>query len=266
MQITEADYPLIRRLEAASFRSFPSTVTHFNGTWAIRLTRCHPAKRLNSINPLDPGDTWDIEQRIKQETRRFDKFGRRLVFRLTPLAGQKLVSHLDLHDWQSFDETTVMQLDLRRVNLDDAMDQLPFRDTKRWVDAFYNIENANSPSSSGKTASGLVEVIESIPAQTGLFLHETIASGPACALRAVSDSNWVGLFDIVTNTKNQRQGLATHLIFSALQWAHNNGATSAWLQVLTANHRAISLYKSIGFKPVYRYIYIAAQNKMAAMV
>ena len=58
-------------MEAVAFRSFPATTTYFDGTWAIRLTAGHPAKRLNSVNPLDPSDTANLAERIDEAGRRF---------------------------------------------------------------------------------------------------------------------------------------------------------------------------------------------------
>ena len=48
--------PIVRRFEAAGFRAWPAAAVHYDGTWVMRLTAGHPAKRLNSVNPLDPGD------------------------------------------------------------------------------------------------------------------------------------------------------------------------------------------------------------------
>ena len=59
------DLGQVRRMEAVAFRSFPATTTYFDGTWAIRLTAGHPAKRLNSVNPLDPSDIAHMDERIE---------------------------------------------------------------------------------------------------------------------------------------------------------------------------------------------------------
>lgn len=54
----------IRQIEAVGFRAWPAASVHYDGSWAIRMTACHPSKRLNSVNPLDPGDTDNMEQRV----------------------------------------------------------------------------------------------------------------------------------------------------------------------------------------------------------
>ncbi|MBL8583587.1 MAG: GNAT family N-acetyltransferase, partial [Rhizobiaceae bacterium] len=50
----------VRRLEAAGFRAWPAATVAYDGAWLVRLTAAHPAKRLNSVNPLDPGDVGNL--------------------------------------------------------------------------------------------------------------------------------------------------------------------------------------------------------------
>ncbi len=83
----KAGLSTVRRFEAAGFRAWPASAVHYDGTWVVRLTAGHPAKRLNSVNPLDPGDVHDLPERIMRAGRRFDAYGRPLTFRLSPLAG-----------------------------------------------------------------------------------------------------------------------------------------------------------------------------------
>jgi len=254
MQITAADYPALRRLEAVSFRSYPAATTRFNGTWAIHLTPNHPAKRLNSVSPLDPEDGWRIKKRLAEEIDRFEEFGRPVIFRITPLAPRQLIEHMDHLGWVGFDETVVMSVDLQDPRLarelDKATNQLPFADTAGWVDAVIKMDGR-----SDTLKMGLIEVVNSIASQTGLFLLENEDHQPASALRAVISGDLIGLFNMVTNIQHQRRGLASSLIYSALQWARYKGAKRAWLQVLSNNETAISLYKTIGFTEFYRYLY-----------
>ncbi|RUZ52936.1 GNAT family N-acetyltransferase, partial [Mesorhizobium sp. M7A.F.Ca.US.003.02.2.1] len=113
---------IVRRYEAAGFRAWPAAAVHYDGTWVVRLTAGHPAKRLNSVNPLDPGDIQHIADRIGRASRRFDAYGRPLTFRMSPLSGPDLASHLDHEGWSRFDESLVMRLPLADAQLDAAMD------------------------------------------------------------------------------------------------------------------------------------------------
>ncbi|TIU67536.1 MAG: GNAT family N-acetyltransferase, partial [Mesorhizobium sp.] len=91
----------VRRYEAAGFRAWPAAAVHYDGTWVVRLTAGHAAKRLNSVNPLDPGDTQHIAERIGRASRRFEAYGRPLTFRISPLSGPVLSKHLDSEGWSS---------------------------------------------------------------------------------------------------------------------------------------------------------------------
>ena len=248
--MTMIDLPKIRRFEAVSFRSFPSTATHYDGTWAIRLTAGHPAKRLNSINPLDPDDRLDLESRIAIAHHRFESFGRPLVFRLTPLAPDLLQSLLVEKKWQAYEESVVMAVDLTKIDMKNVRDQLALQDIGRWVDAFIELSDAER-----SLKPGLSEIIGATQPATGLFLSADKNEVPACVVRCVHDRDLAGVFDLVTHKNSLRQGYALNTLYSALLWATRLGARTGWLQVVAENKPAITLYETIGFKEIYKYCY-----------
>ncbi|MEM7290398.1 MAG: GNAT family N-acetyltransferase [Pseudomonadota bacterium] len=239
----------IRRLEAVSFRSFPATSTYYDGTWAIRLTAGHPAKRLNSVNPLDPFDHASIDARLELAKRRFESFGRPLVFRQSPLAPVELERLLDDRGWDRFDESVVMMLDLELLDFSDVVDTVPIKDPGYWVDAFLDLS-----SEAMSTKPGLVEVISSIKPIGGMFL-KSVEGEPAAAVRCVHDNDLAGIFDLVTGQAFKRMGHAKRLVCSTLKWAKIAGARHAWLQVVAENKAAFDLYSTLGFYELYRYSY-----------
>jgi ribosomal protein S18 acetylase RimI-like enzyme len=240
---------VVRRLEAAGFRAWPAASVEYHGTWAVRLTPGHPAKRLNSVNPLDPADTADLERRIAYVARRFDAVARPLTFRLSPLAGAALPQHLDAAGWSRFDESMVMQLDLDRIDLGSAIDQIPLKDIRRFVTAALAVRCADR-----SLRAGLTGVISSIEPVAGLFVLES-GERPVASLISVHHRELAGLFEIATHPAEQRRGHARRLILSALKWARQRGARRAWLQVETSNAAALALYRALGFAEVYRYHY-----------
>ncbi|MCJ8307835.1 MAG: GNAT family N-acetyltransferase [Hyphomicrobiales bacterium] len=247
--------PVVRRLEAVSFRSWPATNTVFDGTWAIRLTAGHPSKRVNSVNPLDRGDQADLKNRIARAAHRFQSFGRPLVFRQSPLAPPQLDNLFDAQGWRRFDETRVMVLRLRDAQLDRAVSQLPLKDVGRWIDqciAMGSIAQTVKP--------GLSELIGLVEGEVGLFLTEDDAGVPLAAAMAVRFGDLIGLFEVVSNPDKRRQGLARRIIRSAMLWGYEHGARQAWLQVVAENDAAIRLYESEGFSEVYSYAYRQAPD------
>ena len=215
----------VRRFEAAGFRAWPASAVHYDGTWVVRLTAGHPAKRLNSVNPLDPGDVHDLPERIMRAGRRFDAYGRPLTFRLSPLAGRTLTRHLENDGWTEFGESIVMRLDLDDEAVHGAMDQIPMKDMSRFVGAAMETQAADPA-----LRPGLSEVIGAIQPDAGLF-------------------------EVATAAAERGKGHGRRLLLSALKWARLRGARHAWLQVEADNFAARRLYDTLGFTELYRYHY-----------
>ncbi len=245
----------VRRLEAVSFRSWPAATTSYDGTWAIRLTAGHPSKRVNSVNPLDRADHSDLEIRIARAARKFQGFGRPLVFRQSPLAPPELENILDARGWRRFDETRVMTLDLENANLAGAVDQLPLQDVGRWID-----QSAAMDSFSASVKPGLSELIGQVQGDVGLFLLEDGNGNPLSAAMAVRFGDLVGLFEIVSNPDLRGLGFGRRVLKNALLWAREHGARQAWLQVVAENTAANNLYEYEGFEEIYRYAYRQAPD------
>ncbi|WP_271897334.1 GNAT family N-acetyltransferase [Candidatus Phyllobacterium onerii] len=239
----------IRQFEAVGFRSWPASSVHYDGSWAIRMTASHPSKRLNSVNPLDPGDTNNLEQRVARAAQRFRAYGRPAIFRQSPLAPEALDQYLEELGWARFDESMVMVVDLANVDLSDALDQIPLKDIGRFIDAALQVQEDNAA-----LKPGLFEVINAIRPSKGLFVIEEGAVPVSTAI-CVQDGALAGLFNIGTAANRRRVGLGRTIIKSALKWALQHGAKKAWLQVEIANTGAIALYERMGFNEAYRYAY-----------
>ena len=245
----------VRRMEAVSFRSFPSTSTYFDGTWAIRLTAGHPAKRLNSINPLDPSDYAGLERRLELAERRFSNFGRPLVFRQSPLAPRQLETMLDRLGWKRFEESIVMVLDLYDHDYTGFNGWEQELEVGKWVDTYLALSAEDAD-----RKPGLVEVIGSIEPNSGMFTRMHEAENVA-AVRCVQDNDLAGIFDMVTGSEHRKQGHARELVGGALKWAKLSGARHAWLQVVADNQAALNLYEAFGFQELYRYAYRKAPSQ-----
>lgn len=239
----------VRRYEAAGFRAWPASSVVYDGTWVVRLTAGLPAKRLNSVNPLDPADAVNLADRIARAARRFEAYGRPLTFRLSPLAGTILPAHLDSEGWTVFGESVVMRRTLDTGMLDDVIHQIPLKDIARFIAATLKV-HALDPA----MRPGLSEVIGSIEPEAGLFVLEEGATPVATAV-CVHDGDLAGLFEVATEPARRRNGHGRRIVLAALKWARMRGAKEAWLQVEADNARAIDLYRGLGFEDVYRYHY-----------
>ena len=243
------DLATVRRFEAVGFRAWPATSVHYDGAWAVRLTAGHPAKRLNSVNPLDPSDDSNLKERIARAARRFAAYGRPLTFRLSPLAAGRIADHLDAEGWSRFSESLVMRAPLEEAMVRDAMDQIPLQDMGRFIGAAIAIRSLDPA-----LRPGLSEVISSIQPEAGLFVLEQ-GGVPVSTAICVQDGDIAGLFEVATDERQRGKGYGRRLLLSALKWAHARGARGTWLQVEADNAPAIGLYRSMGFEEAYRYHY-----------
>lgn len=239
----------VRRFEAAGFRAWPATSVHYDGAWAVRLTGGHPARRLNSLNPLDPGDDANLTERIARARRKFGAYGRPVTFRMSPLAPRKLAAHLDAEGWQTFSESLVMRAPLSDALVADALHQIPLKDMGRFIGAAIAIGNLDPV-----LRPGLSEVISLIEPSAGLFVNEGDGRPVSTAI-CVRDGELAGLFEVATDAGERGKGNARRTVLSALKWARSSGARTAWLQVEASNEVAIGLYRSLGFTETYRYHY-----------
>ena len=239
----------VRRLEASGFRNWPASSVHFDGTWAVRLTAGHKAKRLNSVNPLDPADVGNLDERIARISRRFDAYGRPLVFRISPLAGETLSRHLDTEGWLHFSESLVITANLASMEIDNARDQLPLRDIGRFLDGAMAVRKLD-----GSVRAGLSEIIGAIGGNAGLFLTES-GNAPVSTAICVQDGDLAALFEVATAATERHKGLGRAVVKSALKWAKLRGASRAWAQVEADNAPARALYRSLGFEDAYSYHY-----------
>ena len=254
MATTEAErlkrFAVVRRLEAAGFRAWPASSTHYDGTWAVRLTQSFPARRLNSVNPLDPSDHTDIELRVARAGERFAAAGRPLIFRQSPLAPPELVAHLDAKGWAREGETIVFKADLTRIDLSKAIDRIPIRDGERYLEASLKVHGR--PES---LREGLWQVLSAIRPSTAFFVREEPEDEPVAVALAITDNDLAGILDVAVAPAMRRRGIALDLIRTALRHSAHRGARTGWLQVEADNEAGLALYRGLGFEEAYRYVY-----------
>ena len=76
----------------------------------------------------------------------------------------------------------------------------------------------------------------------------------ACGL-GVREQDLLGIFDLITTTKQRRAGHGKALVQGLLQWGAQQGARHAYLQVAIGNEPANGLYQGLGFSDLYQYWY-----------
>lgn len=250
MRSAPVNLPLVRRLEAVSFRAWPASSVIYDGSWQIRLTGSHPSKRINCVVPLDPSDYAQCDVRLEKARRRFEDFDRPLIVRETALMPPRLREHLVQDGWTVFEEVDVMTSDIANAELPETMAHLPSHDIGRFVEASLKV-SGDDPS----LRSAIAEIVTSIKPTLGLFTKEEVEGEPQATVICVQDNDLAGILSLDVAEPIRRQGTGSQILTSALRWARISGARTAWLQVVSTNVPAIALYEKFGFTTAYTYRY-----------
>lgn len=78
---------------------------------------------------------------------------------------------------------------------------------------------------------------------------------------AACSGDWVGFRSLWTRPERRRRGLATAVVGRLFDWAAEQGAVSAYLQVLSQNTPAIDFYQRLGLATHHTYRYLAAADR-----
>jgi len=84
--------------------------------------------------------------------------------------------------------------------------------------------------------------------------------GQARGSAAYAD-DWVGFRGIEVDPAHRRRGLARTIMAALTEWGAEQGATTAYLQVLGHNEPALALYGSMGFQTHHAYAYLTPPGR-----
>jgi ribosomal protein S18 acetylase RimI-like enzyme len=251
--IVKPDLTIVRQLEALGFRAWPASQVQYSGSWAIRLTPDHQSKRLNSVNPLDPGDWHNLDERIASIKTMFQQIGKRPFFRLSPLAAPELDHYLDKQGWAIKGRTITMTRSIEPDLTSKPADIVLSDDIETYAKASL-ATHGKSRDEQNQLLPALTHILSQIRPSKAMMIAKESDQAVAAGL-CVKDYAWAGLFDLATAPTHQRQGLAAALIAYGLSWAQQQGAKRAWLQIEENNQAGLALYHKLGFSESYRYYY-----------
>jgi ribosomal protein S18 acetylase RimI-like enzyme len=66
--------------------------------------------------------------------------------------------------------------------------------------------------------------------------------------RAALDGDWLGVHGLEVEPHHRGRGHATAMMAALLEWGAEQGASTVWLHVETANEPALALYGGLGFR------------------
>ena len=257
---------MITRFEEYSANAWPSLKTLLVEGWALRFAGGY-TRRANSVLPLH-GGAERLSERVAACEALFHLEGLRPVFKMTESAPAGLDALLAGAGYAIEAPTVLMGLE-NCVGCADAAGagggsgragstyfpgaeaSVLERPDGEWFEswaAFSAPKAADLP-----IARAILGNI--VPTRRFLLLREQ-GRPVACAL-VVIEAGWAGIFDVVVKPGERGRGLGRGIMKLALDAAIDAGARSSYLQVVEGNTPAENLYASLGYRPVYSYLYWA---------
>ncbi|UFJ41074.1 GNAT family N-acetyltransferase [Brevibacillus humidisoli] len=245
------DTKLIRLIEELAANGWPAYIQQTLGAWRLRANM-DVTKRANSVYTSGPfpehGEWLDIVE---------DFYRRRSLspcFHISETSPAELDGILDSAGYRKDSACFTMVASCgevmdRSVESDLFTSEFAGEASSEWIHAFIRLEGY----SPGRYE-GYVHIFSMIgPKKAFVILRE---HGELIALgTAVVERGWAGLSNIVVAPEHRGKGAAIALLRSLADWSLRNGADQLYLQVLKDNSPALSLYRKMGFTPLYEYHY-----------
>ena len=220
--------------------------------WVLRIASGY-TKRANSVNPTYPSSEGDLARKVETCEAIYARQQLPCIFRLTSFgAPAGLDDLLAERGYRRFDHSLVLCRELGNDSPPVQSDpRLSSRPVEPWLNEYVRL--SRSPLS---RRDAHLAILERIPGNAIFGVLAPVDEGnPVAAGLAVTEGEYVGLFDIVTDPDHRNRGHGAALVTALLASAQASGAKSAYLQVVAENAAAIALYRKLGFTEAYHYWY-----------
>jgi GNAT superfamily N-acetyltransferase len=238
----------INRLEEVTLNAWPGLKQVVRDGWVARFSRGFTG-RANSVVPLYQA-TGNTLEKIEFFESLYAAHGLPTTFKLTQASQPVGLDALLANRGYRESRRAGVQVCNDLASGDEGAG-VEARDAiwPRWTDSVVR-HRSLSPAD----AATLAEILAAIALPCRFAVSVDEAGVAACGL-AVLEAPWVGLYDIVTRQDARRRGQAARVVNSLMTWGRDNGAASAYLQVMTDNAPAHALYAKLGFREAYQYAY-----------
>lgn len=240
---------MINKIEQIQFNAWPALITYLYDGWVLRISE-GVTRRSNSISPIY-NSRIDLNEKIAFCENYYKKVGLPIIYKLTKdVYPVDLDRELEARGYLYDAETSVQIMDLDHMNIRNDPDiRISGVYEDSWIERFIGFNGYDKDKSDEYS-----NIIKAIDLQTA-FLDIVIDGRYAGVGLGVINGKYLGLFDIVVKPGIRKMGYGKKIVEAIMAWGKENGAKTAYLQVMTDNYSGLRLYERIGFKEVYKYWY-----------
>ena len=244
-----AETELLRQIEETCFNAFPSLKQALLDGWFVRFAD-GLSRRANSANPLAP-DCAPVEQVIGTVEALYRRQRLAPIFRVPSFLDTGIEEALAARGYAAEGDTRVLygQMTELAARADSQIELSPHAGSD-WLAAMGTLQGHSAEQ---RTAYRRIVRALAVPAAfAALRVDGRIA---ALAYGAVTG----GLLcyeSVITDPRRRRQGFSRRIVAALADWAREQGAEAACLQVVADNTPALALYGAFGLKrDLYGYRY-----------
>ena len=239
----------IKTIEDLSLNAWPSHQMQLYDGWILRFSHFY-THRTNCVEQIGKAQIpW--EEKVRYCERIYRRWNTPCVFKITPLTDPAFDELLEGQGYHIEHVTDVMCCDLKEAGEYPVYEevQVEKRISDEWIDALFSIkENAT------------VTHLKIVPSMYAAIPKDVLCARIRKDGRIIAtglgilDRDHIGIYAINVDKEFRRRGLARKICETLLrEGVKNPGVGKAYLQVVSDNTPAISLYESLGFEKEYQY-------------
>lgn len=239
-----------KRIEEMSLNAWPSLQTAVYDGWLLRFGEGY-TRRANSIIPLYTSEKAFREKVLKCE-KLYNSKGLNTIFKIPDKICPAGLDQFLAEAGYAVEAPTSVQL----LELTDYMGKekgsLIISDMleDEWLHNMQRISGTKTDSGMEIEKRILGNIVND---RYFVELHKQ-GEAVACGLGVMEDG-YLGIFDIVVAKQHRGKGYGRIMMEGLLELGKSKGANWAYLLVMLDNPIALNLYKSLGFREIYKYWY-----------
>ena len=243
----------IKKIEDLSLNAWPSHQMQVYDGWILRFSYFY-THRTNCAEQIGLS-TLPISEKIPFCENTYRRWGTPCIFKISPIGDPDLDRELSLRGYRIEHETNVMTASLDVLSPAPALPpgfefQLTDRVDAAWIDTLFRLKEG-APAIHRKI---VPHMYAAIPMDE--IVLRVCHGGQSVGIGlGILDRDMVGVYAIHVHSAFRRKGIARFIVASILNEARSRGASAAYLQVVSDNGPAKSLYRKLSFEESYRYYF-----------
>lgn len=241
----------IKTIEDLSLNAWPSHQIQVYDGWILRFSYFY-THRTNSVEQIGPS-ILPFTEKIDYCEQIYSRWQTPCIFKITPLCDPTLETLLIEKGYHTEHRTNVMTLDLNTI--DNNIEETPHKQvhiqyhiSSDWIEGLFDLKQTTNPIHRKIVPSMYAAIPKDVIAVSIRDDGRIISTG-----LGILDRDYIGIYAIHVDEAYRGRHYASKIVHTLLSEGKSKGAARAYLQVVSGNQPAISLYRKAGFRQLYTY-------------